>query len=165
MNNFDERFKGTIFDPAFNLKSLIAKYRKHGKIIVAYDFDDTVYVSDEQASDEACALIRELLVECSKYPDDIAMVCYTCRDGDTIKDEVIPFLDEHRIRYDKINENMDNVDDSNMSDKLVFSIFLDNLAGCGEAYSTLSRFIVWLMSEKGVILDKSLSDRVHRLLE
>ena len=148
-------FEGTALDPNYNLKRLICNYKKHGRIIVAYDFDDTVHPT-HQNDDKSCKLVRDLLIKCSKYTEDITMICYTCRGNDVVINNVIPYLDECGIRHDKVNEQSDTLDPDvrqSLSCKLLYSIFLDDLSGLRESFSVLSKFLIWLQVQKGEIDD------------
>ena len=141
---------GTVFDKDYVLKKMINHYHKYGKIIVAYDFDGTVH-PEHPEDEQVCEMIRDLLEECSKY-DDFAMIVSTCRGDDTIEDVVIPYLDFHGIRHDKINEQSDSIDPEikkTLSTKIMCDIFLDNYAGLDSTYSTLCRFLMWLKVFKG----------------
>lgn len=138
------------FSEEWVLQKMIEDYKKYGRIIVAYDFDSTVHTCDKNA-EEACKIVRALLRICSKYTDDIDMICFTCRGDRDVKSLVIPYLDEEGIRHDKINENSDNVSKKvrkTLSCKIMYTVFLDDKAGLREATSILRKFITWLMNEK-----------------
>lgn len=137
------------------LKMMVDQYKKHGRVIVAYDFDDTVYTEKEELK-EICYNVCTLLSECSKYPDDIRMVCFTCRGDDTIYDTVIPFLDKMNIAYEKINEQIDDLPEKlsqGLSNKILYTIFLDDYCGLLFTYSVLLQFITWLKVYKGELPD------------
>ena len=114
------------------------EYIEHGQLIVAYDYDSTVCPS--QDGNESCDQVIELLHQCSKIRD-IKMICFTARNPSDYND-VKKYLSEHDIRWDKVNENIDNVKKI-FSDhgKIFYNIFLDDRAGLASAYETLVEFI------------------------
>lgn len=120
---------------------LISEYHRFGRIIVAYDFDDTVVPQ----SGENCSYVVELLQECSKI-DTIAMVCFTCRSSNDDLMEVRRNLDRLEIRWDRINDNVEGCP-FETSRKILYSIFLDDRAGLGAAYETLVGFLKWYYEE------------------
>ena len=140
-----------ILDTYLNISNcvndLIDNFNKYGRLIVAYDFDDTVKPGDGYCCDQ----VVELLQECSKY-SELYMICFTCRSSKEDLKEAADYLDELDIRHDKINENAPDID-FKTSNKILFSIFLDNRAGLQSAYITLSRFLIWLKIQKGETTD------------
>lgn len=123
------------------IQQLINDYHKYGRIIVAYDFDDTVRPDD--GCD--CSYVTELLAECSKI-DERYMICFTCRTEPY--DEVISYLDSNGIRHDKINDNADDIE-FETSRKILYSVFLDNRAGLKSAYEILVGFLKWYYQKEG----------------
>lgn len=123
------------------IERLISDYHIFGKIIVAYDFDDTV----KPKFGENCSYVTELLQECSKI-EEIVMICFTCRCEYSAMVEVQNTLDELNIRHDYINENATDIS-FETSRKILYSIFLDDRAGLSAAYETLVGFLKWYYEE------------------
>lgn len=147
------KFNGNPFSRKWALGRLIKEYNEYGRIIVAYDFDDTVSCNHSE-NDDSCKMVRILLRVCSKYKDDIDMICYTCRGDKEVESDVIPFLDRYEIRHDKINENSDHITEETrktLSQKPIYSIFLDDKAGLYWSYNILADFIRWLKYIKGEV--------------
>ena len=147
-----DNFEHTFFNNDYIVKKLIELYNKHGKIILAYDFDETVYSGNEDSlpvTDRIC----DLLVECSKYPDDIVMILYTCRSGKDL-DEAIEYLNVKGIRHDSENENCSIIKETaqfDPSSKVVYNIFLDDKTGLVVTYTCVLTFLLWLKAKKGGI--------------
>lgn len=113
------------------------EFLKYDQLIVAYDYDNTVFSDDND-----CNQVVELLQECSKL-SKIRMIVYTARPVEEY-DEVISYLDSRSIRHDHINENDNSVTHlMNDTSKILYNIFLDDKAGLDSAYETLVRFIDW----------------------
>lgn len=139
---------GPILDRYLNkqnaIERLIRDYSAYGHIIVAYDFDETVYAWENGCCDQ----VIELLQECSKIPS-IDMVVFTCR-GPEEYQLVEDHLNHHNIRHDTINENIDRIRDQfgdGKDTKVLYSIFLDDRAGLPAAYETLVGFLQWYYRE------------------
>lgn len=139
-----------IFSEEYVFQDLVSTYNKHGRIIVAYDFDNTVYTKKPELK-EFCNAVCRLLKDCSKYPNDITMVCFTCRTGEELVNTVIPFLEENNITHDIINRQVNGLPDdmySTLSCKVLYNIFLDDHCGILFTYKVLNQFVQWLKVQK-----------------
>jgi len=123
---------------------LISDYKRYGQIIIAYDFDDTVYSDDLSTTEQ----VRELLREVSKY-NEFVMIVYTARTPDMYQ-EVRDFLERENIRYDKINKQSESSNFPDKGQKIFYNIFLDDRAGLRAAYEELANFFYWFLQVKGV---------------
>ena len=133
--------KDTFFDVDKLTESLINDYRKYGKIIIAYDFDDTVFPSKP---DYHCKNVVKLLQLCTE------MICYTARSTEKMLDEVRKELKRNRIRFDAINDNIPRIKQEveiTCPSKVMFGVFLDNRAGLESAYKALLNFLDWLFDQ------------------
>ena len=136
----------TFFSTEFCIEKLKEDYNTHGKIIVAYDFDDTVEPSKINYS---CDSVVKLLQLCSEF-SDIEMICYTARTKTEDIKNVKESLKSLGIKFDAINDDcprikreMEHIHDS----KVLFSVFLDNRAGLKQAYDILLGFMEWYMNQ------------------
>ena len=126
---------------------LIDDYKEHGHLVVAYDFDDTVY---DKGSGSSCRQVVELLRECSRI-STIDLVVFTARnpvDYGLIKD----YCQSEHIRIDAINENVSRLKGdfgSGFQSKIFYNIFLDDRAGLYAAYETLVGFLKWYYHQEG----------------
>lgn len=118
-------------NPSFLLMRLIEQYQKQERLIVAYDFDDTVKPYWCAGCTQVQSILRRLRDNISAY-----FIVYTCnKDHDKIK----KFLDENEIPYDSINENAPFA--PQIEGKLFYNVFLDDKAGLGEVVNTLDQFL------------------------
>lgn len=116
-------------DSNFLLQRLIEQYQKQDRIIIAYDFDDTV-------SPCYCANCTEVqsVLRMSKENLNAYFIVYTSNPN---HEKIKQFLDYEQLPYDAINQNAPFVPFNNPEDKLFYNIFLDDKAGLGEAVRTL----------------------------
>lgn len=112
------------------INRLLEDYKKHGKLIVAYDFENTVFDYDKKVID--FSKIIELLRECEKL--GFYLIVYTCSGQDKYP-FIKNFLDKNNIPYDFINKNIPSINST--SNKLFYNILLDDRAGLESAYLTL----------------------------
>lgn len=106
----------------------------HDKLIVAYDFDNTVY-----SKDGSCDMVIDLLKRCRPYAK---LILFTARDmaDDDVFDEVMDYISENDIPCDYINENIIPID-FKTGRKIYYNIFLDDRAGLSSAYYALKKLI------------------------
>lgn len=116
-------------EPGFLLSRLIKQYQTQDKIVIAYDFDDTVrpYYS------AGCIEVQSVLRMSKKVLNPYFIVFTSNNNHDDIK----RFLDEENIPYDSINENAPFVDFIKSGDKLFYNVLLDDKSGLGEVVKTL----------------------------
>lgn len=116
-------------EPGFLLSRLIKQYQTQDKIVIAYDFDDTVrpYYS------AGCIEVQSVLRMSKKVLNPYFIVFTSNNNHDDIK----RFLDEENIPYDSINENAPFVDFIKSGDKLFYNVLLDDKSGLGEVVETL----------------------------
>lgn len=114
---------------------LLKEYKKHGQLIVAFDFDSTVapYPSD---SGQVTARVWRLLHACEKRKFHI--VIYTASTPDRF-DMMRAHLTERGITVASINENPFPLPFGDHG-KLYFNILLDDRAGLQSACETLEAF-------------------------
>lgn len=122
-------------DPYLNIHNAVSRlvrdWKRHGKAIIAYDFDDTVYDCHGNGSDHH--KIHELLKRCQKI--GAWFIVSTCRRDDEL-DIVRDFLKRKELPYDTINENLPIA--GFVSSKIYCNILLDDKAGLSAAYTILS---------------------------
>lgn len=117
------------------VERLAREWHEHKELIIAYDFDNTVfdyhrdgedYVSWTQvlhdAKEEGAYLIVFTAADESRYP------------------HIREFLEENDIPYDSINEPKPGLNFTGR--KLYYNILLDDRAGLGQAVDILQRTII-----------------------
>ncbi len=123
-------------NPSFLLQRLIEQYEKQDKLIVAYDFDDTVKPYWCADCGKVQSILRRLRDNIDAY-----FIVYTCnKDHEEIRD----FLNKWDIPYDSINENAPFA--PNVDGKLFYNVFLDDKAGLGEVVNTLDQFLYLVLN-------------------
>ena len=140
--------EGRITDTFFNqdncVNRLLEEWDKYGKLIVAYDFDSTVYGEETNSK---CDNMIELLKACDEM--GCTMIVFTAR-PDSEHEFVRTYLREHDIPFDYINEN-DPTNDMPESRKIFYNIFFDDRCGLTSAYLTMTNVLYKRMKQKGMI--------------
>lgn len=110
---------------------LVNEWDKYGQIVVAYDFDNTVYDYHKEGHDysEVIELIHEVH-EAGAY-----LMVYTARPDDQL-DYVSKYLNENKIPFDSINQMPDFLPFTE-NKKLYYNILLDDRAGLQSAVNIL----------------------------
>jgi len=114
------------------IERLVMDYMKHGKLIIAYDYDSTVF--DFHKKGHTFDLVMKLLRECRDYAQ---FIVYT-HSNDDRHGEIIEYLDEHNLPWDTINEGIVWAN-GKAEGKLFYSHFLDDRAGLRSAYIILDK--------------------------
>lgn len=114
---------------------LLDWYNRNGILIVAYDFDNTVYDFHNRGHDytEVIELIRK-----AKRAGCYLIVFTGNRDEQFVRD----FLDKNDIPFDVINEHAQFLPEQDrQTRKVYYNILLDDAAGLMSAYKHLEEFI------------------------
>jgi hypothetical protein len=139
----------SFFDSDLLLEKLKKDYTSYGRIIVAYDYDDTVCPSKINYS---CNGVANLLKLCSKF-NDFEMICFTARSTPTLIKEATDNLKRLGIRYDAINDDVPRIKkaiDHIYQSKVLYSIFLDDRAGLYQSFNVLVQFVEWYLEQKAI---------------
>jgi hypothetical protein len=110
---------------------LVDEWVKYRKIIVAYDYDDTVF--DYWRKGRKYTDVINLLQECRKY--GAYFVVFTACGKDQ-EESIANYLTTNDIPFDKINENIDFITFTGR--KIYYNILLDDRSGLKSAYECLS---------------------------
>jgi len=131
----------TYFDTRIAVNRLYAEWQKHPKLIIACDFDDTVYDTHEKG--HTFSEVIDLLKESKKL--GFYVVIFTAS-----KVERYPLIREHMksldIEIDGINENVIELP-FGKNGKIYANIFLDDRAGLYQAAFTLRSLITKIQEE------------------
>lgn len=134
-----------IFSKERFVNVLIDDYKKHGNLIVAFDFDDTIHPS---SPNYPCNLVINLLRVCTQL--GFVMICFTAR---TLNSDMEMIREECKslgIGCDYINTDADSIKeeyDFEHAHKIFYNIFLDDRAGLESAYNILWMFIEWFVDQ------------------
>lgn len=121
------------------LSRLVEEYYKYGKIIISYDFDDTVH--DFHIKGYHYGMVIKLLQELRPYAN---FICFTAS-KESRYDYIKEYLSEHSIPIDKLNENIEGTPEGR---KIYANIHLDDRAGLGECYLILKDFLDTIKDNK-----------------
>lgn len=110
----------------------LEEYKKYGKLIVAFDFDNTIF--DYYNRGLYCKDIIDLLAECSNK--GFTMILFTCEEDDERLKWKKKYCNHYGIRVDHVDESP-----IYNTKKLYFHILLDDRAGLEEAMNTLNAVI------------------------
>ena len=116
---------------------LWAEYNKYGSLIVAVDFDDTVYDFHKEGNsyERVMQLVRDL-----KEINCYIVIWTGNQDIDFIKD----YLSKHNIPYDSINDEAP-VSKKLLGDsiprKVYANVYLDDRAGLEQVYNDLTKLV------------------------
>lgn len=113
---------------------LFDEWKKYGQLIVAYDFDNTVfdYYNKGHQFDQVIKMIRE----CRKLGFHLT-VFTSCNDDRLL--EIKDYLQKNDIPFDSVNETPDFIPFRGR--KIYFNILLDDRAGLSAAYNILEEVI------------------------
>jgi hypothetical protein len=115
--------------PNASFLRLLSEYQKYGSIVVAYDFDNTVFDFHKKGKtyEQVMQLIRDLK-DANCY-----MICFTAA---TDKKFMLQYLSDNNIPFDAINENPPffKCDER----KIYYNAYLDDRAGLLQVYSELT---------------------------
>lgn len=109
---------------------LVKEWIQHGKLIVAYDFDNTVF--DYHGEGHNYEDVINLLRDCRRL--GAYLIVFTAAEEERHV-EIKMFLEKNQIPFDAINENMPGLPFKGR--KIYYNILLDDRAGLESAYSAL----------------------------
>lgn len=120
---------------------LFDEYKKYGSLIVAYDYDNTVFDYHQRGDkfDEVIGLLRE----CKKM--GFHLTVFTSCNDDRFPD-IKKYLEENDIPFDGINETPDFIPFKGR--KVYFNILLDDRAGLSSAFNILWNTIYSIRGQK-----------------
>lgn len=119
--------------PAYTFLKLVEQYKKNDRLIIAYDFDDTVSPCYSLSCCNAASAIRSARTHLNAY-----LIVYTCNsDHEKIK----KYLDKEKIPYDAINENAPFIHFCDEKSKIYYNLLLDDKAGLHQAINDLETLI------------------------
>lgn len=114
---------------------LFKEWQKHPKLIVACDFDDTVFDFHKHGTEHKDVL--DLLKKCKELGFYITI--FTASKPERYE-FMRKFMIENGIEIDAINQNVIPLPFGN-NGKIYYNILLDDRAGLGQAYTTLKTLV------------------------
>lgn len=119
---------------------LIEEWKKYGKIIISYDFDDTVFNfhgKEGRIYDDVVSLLKR----CKKI--GAYFIVFTANDDINM---IEAYLTGSNIPFDKINENMEFIKFTGR--KIYYNVLLDDRSGLRSAYDTLLKAVEYMELER-----------------
>ena len=107
------------------------EFLTHGKLIIAYDLDSTVY--DYHHKNESYELVKDLI---RKYKDYAYFIVFTSSEPDRY-DEIKEILHKENLPFDSINDDAPFIPFKGR--KVYYNILLDDRAGLHQTYNELLR--------------------------
>lgn len=134
-----------INDPYTDTKNcvdrLYQQYKEHGCLLIAVDFDDTLY--DFFKKGYNYPRVINLLKQCEEL--DFKIILFTSSTLKRIISFVLPYLNEQlNIKVDYINESPV----MNETKKPYYNLLLDDKAGLGQACEILEKIIKKIWKKK-----------------
>lgn len=123
----------------FCVKRLWRDYEKHANLIIAFDFDNTIYDYHNERYHFDC--VKSLLRDCSEL--GFTMVLFTANDDPDTLQHHIEFCEGEGIRVDFVNESP-----VLKTTKPYYNILLDDRAGLEDAYHILSQVVKRIKNER-----------------
>ncbi len=118
---------------------LKSEYDKYGSLVIAYDFDNTVF--DFHSKGTTYHNVIELLKNLKQI--GCWMICFTANQDD---DFIKKYCNDNLIPLDTINENPSFF--KSKSKKIYFNALLDDRAGLIQVYSELSLLVHQINKQK-----------------
>ncbi len=121
-------------------KRLLEEYKKYGKLIVAFDYDNTIFDYHNKGGDYSCVI--ELLQDCTRY--GFELVLFTSEENESkIKQKQIECFKLWIGNHEKVGKKWEFVFPYTQSSilpnskKPYYNILLDDRAGLEESYEIL----------------------------
>lgn len=111
---------------------LYKEWKRHNKLIVAVDFDDTVFPFHNQ--DDTHHHVMNALAKCQQL--GFYIVIWTASNPDRYE-MISKYMEDRGIRVSSINKNPIDLPFGNHG-KIYYNILLDDRAGLGQALNTLN---------------------------
>lgn len=111
---------------------LLKEYLKYGSLVVAYDFDNTVY--DFHKEGNTYNLVIKLLQNLKEI--GCHLICFTANED---IDFITTYLTDKKIPFNSINKDPEFF--PTKSRKLYYNVLLDDRAGLFQVYKQLTRLI------------------------
>jgi len=133
------------FSTEEQINRLLKEWREHKKIVIAYDYDNTVF--DYHGEGHDYSILIELLRQCRDF--GAHFVVFTAAEPERHAG-IRQFLQTNDIPVDVINENVPSVPFklTGMGQKIYYNILLDDRAGLGQSFEVLSACLYRMKQER-----------------
>lgn len=130
-------------NPDITLERLKHEWKKYGSIIIAFDFDDTVYDFHKKG------YTYNKVVNLLRRARDIGayFIVHTACGADQ-EDFIRQYLTDNDIPFDSVNKNAPYIDTTGR--KCYYNILLDDRAGLESSYNTLLNAVQFMEEARRV---------------
>ena len=123
------------------LYRLKQEYEKYGQIIIAYDYDDTIF--DFHNVGRKYDLVVNLL---RAWNGRAKFICFSASPEERYP-AMLEYITKNEIPCDKINESIEGTPEGR---KVYYNILLDDRSGLIQSYNLLNDLLEWVIQkEKG----------------
>ena len=112
---------------------LLGEYNEYGSLVVAFDFDDTVF--DFHKKGRVYSDVIKLLQELKSI--NCYLICWTANEN---LEMVVSYLKDEGIPFDALNENPPFFKSNNR--KVYANAYLDDRAGLRQVYDELNNLLI-----------------------
>ena len=116
------------------INRMIREFKQHGSLIIAYDFDNTVF--DFHREGHSYNRVIDTLVKLKQLGCEL--IVFTAR-SENDYEFIVDYLKSNDIPFDKINENSDKVNFDGK--KIYYNVLIDDRAGLSSVIYCLEEFI------------------------
>ncbi len=126
-------FPDPYLQPEASFQRLFEEYRRYGSLVMAFDFDNTVFDFHEKghAYPQVTGLLKRL-AEAGCY-----LICFTASENPAL---VRAYLTENQIPFHSINENPPFFTGPTSS-KIYYNVLLDDRAGLRQVFDELTQLL------------------------
>jgi hydroxymethylpyrimidine pyrophosphatase-like HAD family hydrolase len=125
-------------NPENSANRLVDEYNKYGTLVIAFDFDDTVF--DFHKKGRIYGDVIQLLQELKSI--NCYLICWT---GNEDSEMVLSYLKANKIPFDALNENPPFYNSA--SKKVYANAYLDDRAGLKQVFEELKNVILTVKSK------------------
>ena len=111
---------------------LLEEYKKYGKLVIAYDYDDTIFDFHKKGN-----TYNDIINLLKRWKDKAVFICFTASKKERYS-EIIKYLTKNEIPFDYLNEGVEGLPNGNK--KVYYNVLLDDRAGLCEVYNILNEF-------------------------
>lgn len=119
---------------------LLKEYNRYGKIIIAYDFDDTIFDFHKEGRN-----YNDVINLLKRWKDDAVFICFTASKPERYGD-IWKYIINNDIPCDYLNEGVPGL--PNGEKKVYYNVLIDDRAGLGEVYGILNKLINKIKTER-----------------
>lgn len=146
-------------NPNVALERLRNEWKKHGKLIVAFDVDSTVLPFHPDEREDNYEPIRQLLRDLHEL--GCTLICFTAASSKRWPD-IIAQLAVIDVPFDKFNSTPSYIPDVSVTGKVYANAYLDDRAGLFETYSHLNQLVLEKRLEKATNFFEGLAQQAKR---